>query len=156
MPQAPPTLQTLNALIEESLNLYRQSHNRITFTFTPDNRIPDFYLDHEQIKRAMTNLLDNALAALEKIRDGQVWITSRLDKSLEMVIIEINDNGPGIDEKTMSRLFEPYFSTKKSGTGLGLTIVKTIINDHRGFIRVRENHLKGTCFVIELPIIKTI
>ena len=156
MPQANPTLQNLNTIIEESLILYRQSHNRIKFTFEPDTRIPDFYLDHEQIKRVMTNLVDNALAAIQKIEDGHIWIASRLDKSLEMVIIEINDNGPGIDEKTQSRLFEPYFSTKKRGTGLGLTIVKTIINDHRGFIRVRENHLKGTCFVIELPIIKKI
>ncbi len=156
MPQANPTLQNLNATIEESLILYRQSHNRIKFTFDPDTRIPDFYLDHEQIKRVMTNLIDNALAAIQKIEDGHIWIASRLDKSLEMVIIELNDNGPGIDEKTQSRLFEPYFSTKKRGTGLGLTIVKTIINDHRGFIRVRENHLKGTCFVIELPIIKKI
>ena len=156
MPQANPTLQNLNAIIEESLILYRQSHNRIKFTFEPDTRIPDFYFDPEQIKRVMTNLLDNALAALQKISDGQIWIATRLDKSLEMIIIELNDNGPGIDEKTQARLFEPYFSTKKRGTGLGLTIVKTIINDHRGFIRVRENHLKGTCFVIELPIIKKI
>ena len=156
MPQASPTLQNLNAIIEESLILYRQSHNRIKFTFEPDTRIPDFHLDHEQIKRVMTNLVDNALAAIQKIDDGHIWIATRLDKSLEMVIIELNDNGPGIDEKTQSRLFEPYFSTKKRGTGLGLTIVKTIINDHRGFIRVRENHLKGTCFVIELPIIKKI
>ncbi len=156
MPQANPTLQNLNAIIEESLILYRQSHNRIKFTFEPDTRIPDFYFDPEQIKRVMTNLLDNALAALQKITDGRIWIATRLDKSLEMIIIELNDNGPGIDEKTQARLFEPYFSTKKRGTGLGLTIVKTIINDHRGFIRVRENHLKGTCFAIELPIIKKI
>jgi two-component system nitrogen regulation sensor histidine kinase NtrY len=104
----------------------------------------------------MTNLVDNALAALKEIECGQIWIDSRLDKSLEMVIIELNDNGPGIDEKTQARLFETYFSTKKRGTGLGLTIVKTIINDHHGFIRVRENHLKGTCFVIELPITKSV
>ena len=156
MPQANPTLQNLNVIIEESLILYRQSHSRVKFTFEPDIRILDFYFDHEQIKRVMTNLLDNALAALQEITDGHIWIATRLDKSLEMVIIELNDNGPGIDEKTQARLFEPYFSTKKRGTGLGLTIVKTIINDHRGFIRVRENHLKGTCFVIELPIIKKI
>ncbi len=156
MPQANPTLQNLNLIIEESLILYRQSHNRIKFTFEPDLRITDFHLDQEQIKRVMTNLVDNALAAIQKIDDGHIWIATRLDKSLEMVIIELNDNGPGIDEKTQARLFEPYFSTKKRGTGLGLTIVKTIINDHRGFIRVRENHLKGTCFVIELPIIKNI
>ena len=156
MPQANPSLQNLNLIIEESLILYRQSHNRIKFTFESDSRIPDFHLDQEQIKRVMTNLVDNALAAIQKIDDGHIWIATRLDKSLEMVIIELNDNGPGIDEKTQARLFEPYFSTKKRGTGLGLTIVKTIINDHRGFIRVRENHLKGTCFVIELPIIKHI
>ncbi len=156
MPQANPTLQDLNLIIEESLILYRQSHNRIRFTFEPDLRITKFHLDHEQIKRVMTNLIDNSLAAIQKIDDGQIWIATRLDKSLEMVIIELNDNGPGIDEKTQARLFEPYFSTKKRGTGLGLTIVKTIINDHRGFIRVRENHLKGTCFVIELPIIMEI
>jgi len=156
MPQANPTLQNLNRIIEESLILYRQSHNRIKFTFEPDSRITEFHLDHEQIKRVMTNLLDNALAAIQKVDNGHIWIATRLDKSLEMVIIELNDNGPGIDEKTQARLFEPYFSTKKRGTGLGLTIVKTIINDHRGFIRVRENHLKGTCFVIELPVIKEI
>ena len=156
MPQAKPTLQNLNQLIDESLILYRQSHNRVEFTFTPDTRVPDFYLDQEQIKRVMTNLIDNALAAISKIDQGQIWIATRLDKSLEMVIIELNDNGPGIDERSQARLFEPYFSTKKSGTGLGLTIVKTIINDHRGFIRVRENHLKGTCFVIELPIIRNV
>ncbi|MBN2809324.1 MAG: PAS domain-containing protein [Deltaproteobacteria bacterium] len=154
MPQANPTLQNLNLIIDESLILYRQSHNRIRFTFEPDTRVTDFYLDQEQIKRVMTNLIDNALAALQKADDGHIWIATRLDKSLEMVIIELNDNGPGIDEQTQARLFEPYFSTKKRGTGLGLTIVKTIINDHRGFIRVRENHLKGTCFVIELPVIK--
>ena len=153
MPQARPTLQNLNRIIDESLILYRQSHTQVEFTFTPDIRVPEFYLDQEQITRVMTNLVDNALAALKNIESAQVWIATRLDKSLEMVIIELNDNGPGMDERTQARLFEPYFSTKKRGTGLGLTIVKTIINDHRGFIRVRENHLKGTCFVIELPII---
>ncbi|MCD6269734.1 MAG: HAMP domain-containing protein [Deltaproteobacteria bacterium] len=154
MPQARPTLQNLNKIIDESLILYRQSHTQVEFTFTPDDRVPDFYLDREQIKRVMTNLVDNALAALNKVDSSKIWIATRLDKSLEMVIIELNDNGPGMDERTQARLFEPYFSTKKRGTGLGLTIVKTIINDHRGFIRVRENHLKGTCFVIELPITK--
>ncbi len=156
MPQAKPTLQDLNLLIDESLVLYRQGHPRVEFTFAPDTRIPRFYLDQEQIKRVMTNLVDNALAALKNVDSAKVWIATRLDKSLEMVIIELNDNGPGMDERTQARLFEPYFSTKKRGTGLGLTIVKTIINDHRGFIRVRENHLKGTCFVIELPIIVSI
>ncbi|RLB61682.1 MAG: PAS domain-containing sensor histidine kinase, partial [Deltaproteobacteria bacterium] len=83
--------------------------------------------------------------------NGTITITTKLDKSLQIVIIKICDTGLGISQKDKTKLFEPYFSTKKSGTGLGLAIVKTIIQDHRGFIRVKNNHPRGTCFIIELP-----
>ncbi len=73
------------------------------------------------------------------------------DSVLKMVRIEVADDGRGIDSQNKARLFEPYFSTKKHGTGLGLAIVSTIITDHDGFIRVKDNHPKGTKFVIELP-----
>ena len=62
------------------------------------------------------------------------------------------DNGPGIPENDKPRLFEPYFSTKKTGTGLGLAIVSTIISDHNGYIRVHNNQPQGTVFTIELPL----
>ena len=68
-----------------------------------------------------------------------------------MIKGRIIDNGPGIPPEDKGRLFEPYFSTKKSGTGLGLTIVRSIIADHRGYIRAMDNEPKGTRFVIELP-----
>jgi two-component system nitrogen regulation sensor histidine kinase NtrY len=68
-----------------------------------------------------------------------------------MVRIEVIDNGRGISPENKARLFEPYFSTKKQGTGLGLAIVSTIITDHNGFIRVKDNTPKGTKFIIELP-----
>ena len=71
---------------------------------------------------------------------------------LQIVKIEVADNGKGIPPKHKARLFEPYFSTKKQGTGLGLAIVNTIITDHDGFIRVYENKPRGTRFVIELPV----
>jgi two-component system nitrogen regulation sensor histidine kinase NtrY len=64
----------------------------------------------------------------------------------------VADNGNGIPPENRNRLFEPYFSTKKQGTGLGLTIVNTIIADHNGFIRVKDNKPRGTRFVIELPV----
>jgi two-component system nitrogen regulation sensor histidine kinase NtrY len=65
--------------------------------------------------------------------------------------MEISDDGTGISDETKIRLFEPNFSTKKSGMGLGLTIVNSIITDHNGMIRVRDNQPKGAKFVIELP-----
>ena len=64
----------------------------------------------------------------------------------------VADSGRGIPPEDKPRLFEPYFSTKKGGTGLGLAIVNSIIADHHGFIRVRDNQPRGTLFVIELPV----
>jgi len=73
------------------------------------------------------------------------------NKELQMVTFVVADTGHGIADEDRPKLFEPYFSTKKSGTGLGLAIVNTIIADHRGFIRVRDNSPQGTRFIIELP-----
>jgi two-component system nitrogen regulation sensor histidine kinase NtrY len=66
--------------------------------------------------------------------------------------LEVADNGCGLAADVKERIFEPYFSTKKNGTGLGLTIVNQIIEDHRGYIRVRANESHGTRFTIELPV----
>ena len=64
------------------------------------------------------------------------------------------DNGPGISKENKSKLFEPYFSTKKTGTGLGLAIVSTIVADHTGYIRVLDNEPSGSVFIIELPLLQ--
>ena len=68
-----------------------------------------------------------------------------------MAVLTFTDDGPGIPPEDKPRLFEPYFSTKKNGTGLGLAIVSSIITDHGGFVRVRDNKPRGAVFVIELP-----
>jgi len=68
------------------------------------------------------------------------------------VRIEVTDTGVGIPDADRDRLFEPYFSTKRSGTGLGLTIANAIVSNHKGFIRVENNKPKGTKFIIELPV----
>ena len=64
----------------------------------------------------------------------------------------VKDNGPGVADEDKPRLFEPYFSTKKSGTGLGLAIASTVVSDHGGQIRVTDNKPEGTIFTVELPI----
>ena len=149
MPAANPVPSDIHEIIEESLTLYREAHKEISFVFNRSGKAPIFNLDREQMKRVMINLLDNAIEAMEG--RGAVVIDLGYDSVLKMVRIEVADDGPGIDSRNKARLFEPYFSTKKHGTGLGLAIVSTIITDHDGFIRVRDNRPKGTKFIIELP-----
>ena len=98
----------------------------------------------------MINLLDNAVSAVGD--DGLIEINTSYNRSLKMAIFSVSDNGVGIPSEDKPRLFEPYFSTKRSGTGLGLAIVSTIISDHNGYIRVKDNLPQGTTFIVELPI----
>ncbi len=150
MPACNPAPNDLNEIIAETLVLYQEAHKEITFTFHPDPRLPSFNLDRDQLKRVIINLLDNALGAIEG--EGSVVIESNFSPALQMVTFSVADNGCGIPAEDKPRLFEPYFSTKKSGTGLGLAIVSTIIADHNGYIRVKDNFPKGTRFIIEMPV----
>ncbi|MCX8116736.1 MAG: ATP-binding protein [Desulfobacterota bacterium] len=149
MPASNPTPNSLNEIIEEALLLFREAHREVRFLFTPE-QLPVQYLDREQMKRVLINLIKNSLAAIEQ--DGEIHIRTSYDPNLQMVRLEVSDNGCGIPDEDKGRLFEPYYSTKKSGTGLGLTIVNAIVSDHHGYIRVRDNHPKGTTFLIELPV----
>lgn len=150
LPAVTLSMNDLNALIQEVFVLYQESHKNIDFSFLADPLIPKFFLDREQIKRVMINLLDNAVAAIET--KGSIKIQTNYDPLLEMVRIQVMDTGIGIAPKDRDRLFEPYFSTKKGGTGLGLTIASSIISDHHGHIRVKNNEPQGTIFTIELPL----
>jgi two-component system nitrogen regulation sensor histidine kinase NtrY len=150
LPAVTLSMNDLNSLIQEVLILYRGSHKNIEFSFTADPAVPKFPLDRDQFKRVMINLLDNAVAAMEAA--GSITMETVYDPLLEMVRIQVADTGSGIAPKDRDRLFEPYFSTKKGGTGLGLTIVSSIISDHHGHIRVKNNEPRGTIFTIELPL----
>jgi len=150
MPATKPSPSDLNQIINETLPLYREAHKGIAFKFESAENMPLLLLDKDQIKRALINILDNAVTALNK--KGEVIIRTFNDATLGLSGLEIADNGPGILPEEKSRLFEPYFSTKKLGTGLGLSIVNSIISDHNGYIRVTDNCPKGTIFRIELPV----
>jgi two-component system nitrogen regulation sensor histidine kinase NtrY len=156
MPAANPGPNNLNEIIHEAMVLYEEGHKPIRFDFSPDHQIPVFNLDKEQIKRVMGNLLENAVAAVEAVaekpKDGQITVETRLDSLMNLIRIEVADNGCGVSPEDKPLLFEPYFSTKASGTGLGLAIVNTIISDHDGYIRVKDNVPRGTRFIIEMPI----
>jgi len=149
MPSANPAPNNLNEIINETLILYQEAHRHVVFSFMPDTTVPIFNLDRDQIKRSMINMLENAVGAIEK--EGHISLETHFNRDMQMVSVIIADDGCGIPSEDKPRLFEPYFSTKKSGTGLGLAIVATIIADHNGYIRVKDNHPKGTKFIIELP-----
>ncbi len=150
MPASNPTPNDLNELVEETLVLYQEGHKEIEFNLLTDPSLPVFNLDREQIKRVLINLIDNAIDAMGG--KGRIDISTLYSPDLKMATIEVADTGSGIREEDKARLFEPYFSTKKTGTGLGLAIVATIISDHNGYIRVKDNSPRGTRFVVELPV----
>ena len=149
-PAANPKPNDLSAIIEETVALYREGHPDIRFEVHVNNEIPRFNLDRQQIKQAMINLVDNSVAAIHA--QGMIFIALSYDPAAKKVCVEVADDGPGISDEHKKRLFEPNFSTKKSGMGLGLTIVSTIVNDHNGVIRVQDNQPKGARFIIELPV----
>lgn len=152
-PEANPSPNDLNRTIEEVVQLYRQAHPWLNVEFDTEQRIPIFDFDHDQIKRAMINLFDNAVAALDGSATPLIRVETRLNSQLQIATITVEDHGSGMPEDVKSRVFEPYFSTKRGGTGLGLAITKRIISDHDGFIRVQSTPGKGTTFTIELPLV---
>ena len=144
------SLNDLKQIIQESVNVYKEAQKAVTIVFHDAAEVPEIQVDREQMKRVMINLLDNALDAIDG--RGQITIGLSYDQDLQIVILEVADNGKGIPPEHKARVFEPYFSTKKHGTGLGLAIVNNIINDHNGSIRVQDEDPQGTRFIIELPL----
>ena len=142
----------LPPIIEETVALFKEGHEHIQLAtqIEGDLPIPLIHLDRQQIKQAMINLVDNAIAAVKG--RGHVAIKLIYYRTWDRLRIEVSDNGPGISDSDKSRLFEPNFSTKKAGTGLGLTIVNTIIADHQGTISVEDGNPHGARFIIELPV----
>jgi two-component system nitrogen regulation sensor histidine kinase NtrY len=156
MPQINPVPGDLNALAEETFNNFREAHPGVAFSAELAPALPPIAIDREAMKRALVNLIDNAVgAAVAANHNGErpaIALCTRVDLASGVVALELADNGAGIDPRIRTRIFEPYFSTKKSGTGLGLAIVSAIVTDHHGFIRVRDNYPRGSRFVLEFPV----
>jgi len=157
MPHLNPVPGDLNSLAEETVANFRTANPEIEFRTDLDAALPFIPIDREALKRALVNLLENAVAAIRgEDRNGagqpRVETRTRLDRTSGIVTLEVSDNGPGIEPALKQRIFEPYFSTKQHGTGLGLAIVSTIVSDHHGFVRVRDNEPRGSRFVLEFPV----
>ena len=146
MPEAEIKLDNLSQCLEDSYQLYFNSRKDIKINFNKPKTDIYFQFDKLQISRCFNNLIKNSIEAVERIPNPAIEVKIYNDKD---IIIEIKDNGIGIDEKMMGKIFEPYFTTKAKGTGLGLSIVKRIIEDHGGKIKIEKNkNMAGTTSLI--------
>jgi nitrogen fixation/metabolism regulation signal transduction histidine kinase len=145
-----PELKTLdlNALILEVLGLYEASNVDIRLNLV--DALPAIQGDATQLRQIIHNLLRNAEDAQENSAEKRIGVTTRcIDGMAELVV---NDRGPGFPPEIMSRVFEPYVTTKAGGTGLGLAIVKKIVDEHRGQIKIRNRQSVGAEISILLPL----
>jgi two-component system, NtrC family, nitrogen regulation sensor histidine kinase NtrY len=150
MPIVQKSPNDLVKMVKEILVFYEESHPYITFDLKTEQEIPRFNFDLTQMKRVLINLLENSIAVLSE--GGIIEIIISCDQEKDVVLLEVRDNGPGVSDEDKHRLFEPYFSTKKSGTGLGLAIANTVVSDHGGQIRISDNIPTGAIFTVELPL----
>ena len=111
--------------------------------------IPLIIGDENELRQLFMNLILNSLEALEA--QGQVWVKVKIIGD-SLLHVEVVDNGPGIPSENLSRVFQPFFTSKKDGTGLGLATCKRIVLDHGGEIRVESALGKGARFLIDLPL----
>ena len=152
MPKLRRETADLGRLAEEVVFLYREAHRTQHFTCRVDPDLSPFPFDAVQVKRVLINLVDNAVAVLGDSGAIEVRVGPAPESDPPMALLQVADNGPGIPADVRLRIFEPYFSTRKSGTGLGLAIAHTIVSEHGGTIRCRDNQPTGTVFTVELPL----
>ena len=150
MPNIQMQPANIHEIIKKTVSLFKDGFTGIEFNMRLSSNIPSFIqIDPEQMKRALINILDNAVHAVNK--KGEIKIKTTFRRKNRKVEIEIADSGHGIPLNDKTKLFLPHFSTKKKGTGLGLTIVNKIIRDHNGSIEVEDNQPNGAKFIIQLP-----
>jgi signal transduction histidine kinase len=130
------------------LNIINLAMNHVRSSYGIVIRLPEndvlFRCDSRKLEGVISNLINNSIQAL----DGQGEIDLEVDSDMDFVTIKIKDSGPGISDENMDKIFEPMFTTKKTGTGLGLVICKSIIEQHGGTISASN---KPTTFTIKLP-----
>lgn len=145
----------LRELIGEVVRLTEAeaASQKIEVEFRPDVSLPSIKADYGQIRQAILNLFINAMQAMPN--GGRLKIATYLDRAQdgrESVVVEFTDTGVGISKENLPHLFEPYFTTKVNGFGLGLAIVSRIIEDHGGSIRVESQIGQGARFIVSLPV----
>lgn len=151
LPEMKPMKTDINTLLGSCVNFF-SSHEHVHFQTNIDKRIPEIYIDKRLIKQTLNNLIQNAIDAVGD--SGTIYVDSEYIAADDggHARISIRDDGIGIKEFDKDKIFNPGFSTKSSGRGIGLAIVQKIIMEHRGDISCKSEFGKGTEFIIDLPI----
>ena len=145
----------LSGLIEEVVSLY-PSPSGIEFDLALSPDLPPIQGDPVKLRQVLHNLIKNAQEAIPQESPGRMTITTRFheENRRQYILIQLQDNGPGISREHLDRIFEPYVTSKAKGTGLGLAIVKKIIEEHGGSIQLETSQESGAGFKIMLPVIR--
>ncbi|HEX7754598.1 MAG TPA: ATP-binding protein [Niabella sp.] len=144
--------EAINDILDDSLYMAKDRLllRKIRVVKNYSNDLCGVMVDKERIKLAFLNIIVNAIEAMEEV-EGVLQLTTRKEEN--KCIIEISDNGKGMDEHTLQNLFEPYFTLKKKGNGLGLTNAQNIILNHKGTIKVNSRQGAGTTFIVALNLV---
>ena len=144
----------INELIKNLFATFQDEFSAAKISILPqlDNELPVIQADERFLRQALMNILTNAKAAMMPA-GGELGITTRFDQ--ERVYIIITDTGKGIPPDILHKIFEPYFTTKPDGSGLGLTMTYKVMKEHGGDIQVHSDIGKGTRFTLILPITRS-
>ena len=135
-------------IIKNVISIFEQE--AVVIKFESSHNIIELQADKDQLIRAINNLLQNSIQAFDSKKDGVIKISIEVED--DFCKISIKDNGKGIPADRQNKVFVPYFTTKSTGTGIGLSITKQIIENHNGKIYFESQENKGTIFFVELPL----
>jgi nitrogen fixation/metabolism regulation signal transduction histidine kinase len=152
LPLPEPETINLAELVREVIATYSAPHQRIEFDITDINEKIEIKADRKQLYHVFTNLFKNAIDSITE--KGKIYLRADLvtKGNLRYCRIQIQDTGSGIEPEQYDQVFNPYFTTKKDGTGLGLPIVERIIFDHNGQVWFESEKGVGTTFFIDVPV----
>ncbi len=150
------TMVDINQVVRETLALraYEQRVTNITVIDALAAGIPQIFADPHQVQQVLLNLIINAEQAMLTANGrGTVVVRTWQDVSRESIVLEVNDDGPGVPEEVKTKIFDPFFTTKDvgKGTGLGLTVAYAIVQEHGGRLWLESSPARGASFYIELP-----
>jgi hypothetical protein len=151
-PKKPDFVKTdLVSLIRDVISFLRKMADSkgILLKLHSSTEIPPITADENDLRQLFMNLIINSIEAMET--HGQVCINLKVNADSKLRV-EVSDNGPGVPHDKLGKIFQPFYTSKKQGTGLGLATCKRIVLDHGGEIRVESEWGKGTTFLVDLPL----
>lgn len=148
-PKLKPTEVDLMDFVSELVSIYKSSHSKIIFDVGISEMSP-VLMDRDQMKRVFINLIDNSIEAMRSTTNKVIYIDASYSPSGNLVVIKLYDSGPGVPRDKWSDVFKSKYTTKKGSSGLGLPIVKKIVEDHGGRISILKGKISPSVFLIEL------